>query len=75
MVVFAFLSPTKAVQEQGASIFTAVASLFPVLEDDPTCGEDKIIDIMSSIKDPLGYFYAYSMAKALIKAKVTEGGQ
>ena len=67
--------PTKAVQEQGASIFTAVASLFPVLEDDPTCGEDKIIDIMSSIKDPLGYFYAFSMSKALIKAKVTEGGQ
>jgi F420-non-reducing hydrogenase small subunit len=67
--------PTKAVQEQGASIFTAVASLFPVLEDDPTCGEDKIIEIMQSIKDPLGYFYAYSMSKALIKKKVTEGGQ
>ena len=67
--------PTKAVQEQGASIFTAVASLFPVLEDDPICGEDKIIDIMSGIKDPLGYFYAYSMSKALIKSKVKEGGQ
>ncbi|MCQ2052547.1 MAG: oxidoreductase [archaeon] len=67
--------PSKVVQEQGASIFTAVASLFPVLEDDPTCDESKIIDIMSSIKDPLGYFYAFSMAKALIKAKVTEGGK
>ena len=67
--------PTKAVQEQGASIFTAVASLFPVLEDDPTCGEDKIADIMSEVKDPLGYFYAFSMSKALIKGKVKEGGQ
>lgn len=67
--------PTKAVQEQGASIFTAVASLFPVLEEDPICEEDKIIDIMSEIKDPLGYFYAFTMSKALIKAKVKEGGQ
>ncbi len=67
--------PTKAVQEQGASIFTAVASLYPVLEEDPICGEDKIIDVMSNIKDPLGYFYAYSMSKALIKGKVKEGGQ
>ncbi len=67
--------PTKAVQEQGASIFTAVASLYPVLDDDPMCGEDKIADVMSNIKDPLGYFYAFSMSKALIKSKVKEGGQ
>lgn len=66
--------PTDAVQEIGASIFTAVASLYPVLEDDPTCGEDKIAKIMSNIKDPLGYFYAYSMSKALIKRSVKEGG-
>lgn len=67
--------PTDAVSEHGASMFTAVASLFPVLDEDPTCGEDEIIDIMSTIKDPLGYFYAFTMAKALIKAKVKEGGQ
>ncbi len=67
--------PTKAVQEQGASIFTAIASLYPVLDDDPTCGEDKIADVMSNIKDPLGYFYAFTMSKALIKSKVKEGGQ
>ena len=67
--------PTEIVSEQGASIFTAVASLFPVLEEDPTCKEDKIIDIMSSVKDPLGYFYAFTMSKALIKRAVKEGGQ
>jgi F420-non-reducing hydrogenase small subunit len=68
--------PTDAVQEQGASMFTAVASLFPVLDEDATCGEEKIEDIMSSVKDPLGYFYAFTMSKALIKKKVTEkGGQ
>lgn len=60
------------VQEQGASIFTAVASLFPILDEDPTCGEDEIIKIMSSIKDPLGYFYAYTLGKSLIKRAVVE---
>ena len=67
--------PTDKVTEHGASVFTAVASLFPILEEDPTCKEDKIIDIMSSIKDPLGYFYAYTMSKALIARSVKEGGQ
>ena len=67
--------PTDKVTEQGASMFTAVASLFPILEEDPTCKEDKIIDVMSSVKDPLGYFYAYTMSKALIVRSVKEGGQ
>ena len=68
--------PTDSVQEQGASMFTAVASLFPVLDEDPTCGEDEIIKIMSEIKDPLGYFYAFTLGKSLIKKAVKEtGGQ
>ena len=69
--------PTKMVTEMGASVFTAIASLFPVLDKDPICGEDDIIDIMSTVKDPLGYFYAYSMSKSLIKRSVVEkkGGQ
>ena len=67
--------PTDKVTEQGASMFTAVASLFPILEEDPTCKEDKIIDVMSSVKDPLGYFYAFTMSKALIVRSVKEGGQ
>jgi F420-non-reducing hydrogenase small subunit len=69
--------PTDIVSEQGASMFTAVASLFPVLDKDPICGEDVIIEIMSSVKDPLGYFYAYTMSKSLIRRSVVEkkGGQ
>jgi len=67
--------PTDAVSEQGASVFTAVASLFPIIDEDPICKEDKIIDIMSSIKDPLGYFYAFTMSKSLIRRSVKEGGQ
>ncbi len=67
--------PSPDVQEQGASMFTAVASLFPILDEDPTCGEDEIIKIMSTIKDPLGYFYAYTLGKSLIKRAVKEGGE
>ncbi len=68
--------PTLEVQEHGASAMTAIASLFPVLDDDGTIGEDQIIDIMSTIKDPLGYFYAFTMGKSLIKMAVKEkGGQ
>ena len=64
--------PSPDVEEQGASIFTAVASLFPILDEDPICGEDEIIKIMSTIKDPLGYFYAYTVGKSLIKKAVVE---
>ena len=66
--------PTAWVQEQGASAFTAIASLFPVLEEDGIIGEEPIIELMSSVKDPLGYFYAYSMGKSLIKRSVNEKG-
>jgi F420-non-reducing hydrogenase small subunit len=67
--------PTADVQEFGASIFTAVASMFPIREDDGIIGEDEIIEIMSTIKDPLGYFYAFTLGKSLIKRAVIEGGQ
>ncbi len=67
--------PSPEVQELGSSAFTAIASLFPVIDEDPIMGEDKVDDIMSQIKDPLGYFYAFSMSKSLIKRSVKEGGQ
>ena len=64
--------PTRLVQEHGASALTAIASLFPVLDDDPTCDEQQIIEIMKTIKDPLGYFYAYTVGKSLIQRTVVE---
>jgi len=67
--------PTSDVQEHGASVFTAIASLFPIREDDGIIGEDEIIKIMSEVKDPLGYFYAFTLGKSLIKKAVVEGGQ
>jgi F420-non-reducing hydrogenase small subunit len=66
--------PTAAVQEQGASALTAIASLFPVLDDDALIDEEKVIEIMSSVRDPLGYFYAFTMGKSLIKRSVSEKG-
>jgi F420-non-reducing hydrogenase small subunit len=66
--------PTAAVQEQGASALTAIASLFPVLDDDANIEEEAILDIMSTVKDPLGYFYAFTMGKSLIKRSVVEKG-
>jgi F420-non-reducing hydrogenase small subunit len=66
--------PTAAVQEQGASALTAIASLFPVLDNDALIGEGEIEDIMSTIRDPLGYFYAFTMGKSLIKRRVTDKG-
>lgn len=66
--------PTSAVDEQGASMLTALASLFPVLDDDPNMGEDQIIDIMRQVRDPLGYFYQFSMSKSLIRRSVKEKG-
>ena len=64
--------PTRLVQEHGASALTAIASLFPVLDDDPTCDEQQIIEIMKTIKDPLGYFYAFTVGKSLIQRTVVE---
>ena len=67
--------PTSDVQEHGASVFTAIASMFPIREDDGIIGEDEIVKIMSEVKDPLGYFYAFTLGKSLIKKAVVEGGQ
>lgn len=64
--------PTHLVQEHGASAMTAIASLFPVLDEDPIMDEQKVIDIMSQIKDPLGYFYAFTLGKSLLNRSVTE---
>ncbi|HKM09626.1 MAG TPA: oxidoreductase [Candidatus Methanomethylophilaceae archaeon] len=67
--------PSPDVQELGSSAFSAIASLFPITDDEAYMNEDDIDDIMTQIKDPLGYFYAFSVAKSLINKAVKEGGQ
>ncbi len=67
--------PSPDVQELGSSAFTAIASLFPVTDEESQMSEEDIDNIMKQIKDPLGYFYAFSMSKSLIMRAVDEGGQ
>lgn len=67
--------PSPDVQELGSSAFTAIASLFPISDEESQMSEDDIDNIMRQIKDPLGYFYAFSMSKSLIMRAVDEGGQ
>ena len=64
--------PTQFVTEHGASALSAIASLFPILDEDAVMDEEKVIEIMKSIKDPLGYFYAYTVGKSLINRSVVE---
>jgi F420-non-reducing hydrogenase small subunit len=45
-----------------------------VLDEDPTMNEDRVIQIMESVKDPLGYFYQFTMSKSLIRRAVQEKG-
>lgn len=67
--------PSPDVQELGSSAFTAIASLFPITDEETQMSEEDIDNIMRQIKDPLGYFYAFSMSKSLIMRAVDEGGQ
>ena len=67
--------PSPDVQEIGSSAFSAIASLFPITDDEAYMEEEDIDNIMMQIKDPLGYFYAFSVAKSLISKAVDEGGQ
>lgn len=64
--------PTAAVQESGASMLSALASLFRISDKETQLSEDDILNIMSQVKDPLGYFYAFTMPQSLIRRTVKE---
>jgi len=55
------LGPLDGVRDQGAKAISFIASLID--ETDP----EKIAEIVSGIADPVGLFYRYSLAAALIK--------
>ncbi|MGC8782915.1 MAG: oxidoreductase [Armatimonadota bacterium] len=57
--------PTSRVRDQGAKILSALAS--PISAREP----EEIEKILSGIPDPVGTFYRYSLAKSLLRAKVT----
>ncbi|MCS6830107.1 MAG: oxidoreductase [bacterium] len=57
--------PTSRVRDQGAKILSALASSVNAREPEDI---EKILD---GIPDPVGTFYRYSLAKSLLRAKVT----
>lgn len=66
------MGPTKAVMDQGGSMLSALASIFRVSDKESQISEEEIMKLMSQVKDPLGTFYAFTMAKSIIKRKVQE---
>lgn len=57
--------PTSRVRDQGAKILSALASSVNAREPEDI---EKILD---GIPDPVGTFYRYSLAKSLLRARVT----
>ncbi|GIV15921.1 MAG: F420-non-reducing hydrogenase subunit G [Armatimonadota bacterium] len=57
--------PTSRVRDQGAKILSALASSVDAREP------EEIEKILGGIPDPVGTFYRYSLAKSLLRAKVT----
>jgi len=66
------MGPTEAVEDQGGSMLSALASIYRTEDNESLLSEDDILQLMSEIKDPLGTFYAFTMPKSIIKRKVTE---
>ncbi len=69
------MGPTAAVQDQGGSMLSALASVFKTSDKESQLSEDQIMELMTQIKDPLGTFYAFTMPKSIIKRKVKERGK
>jgi len=58
------MGPTAAVTEQGASMLSAIASVYNVVENENELPEQAIEKLMSQIMDPLGCFYRFSLPKS-----------
>jgi F420-non-reducing hydrogenase small subunit len=58
------MGPTAAVMEQGASMLSAIASIYQISEGESDLGEGDIDKIMSQILDPMGCFYRFSLPKS-----------
>lgn len=58
------MGPTSAVTEQGASMLSALASIYGMTDKESELSEEDIIKLMSRIRDPLGTFYRFSLPKS-----------
>jgi F420-non-reducing hydrogenase small subunit len=58
------MGPTAAVTEQGASMLSALASVYGLTDRESEMGEEEIEKLMAHILDPLGCFYRFSLPKS-----------
>jgi F420-non-reducing hydrogenase small subunit len=66
------MGPTAAVIDQGGSMLSALASILGMSDKETELSEGDIDDIMSQLKDPLGYFYRFSLPKSLLRKVVKD---
>jgi F420-non-reducing hydrogenase small subunit len=58
------MGPTAAVTEQGASMLSALASVFGMTDKESEMSEEQVDGLMSQVPDPLGTFYRFSLPKS-----------
>ncbi len=68
------MGPTKAVQDQGGSMLSAISSILAFDENESAKSEEEIEELMEQIVDPLGTFYRFTLPKSLINRVVKEKG-
>ena len=65
------MGPTTEVEDQGAKMLSAIASILGV-EDEKKLSEEDVEKLMNQIKDPVGTFYRFTLPVALINRRVRE---
>jgi F420-non-reducing hydrogenase small subunit len=58
------MGPTAAVTEQGASMLSALASVYGMTDRESEMSEEEIERLMGQVPDPLGTFYRFSLIKS-----------
>jgi F420-non-reducing hydrogenase small subunit len=68
--------PLPGVEDQGAKMLSAIASVVAVGEPDEEENEleQKIAEAMETLVDPAGTFYRFSMAHSLLRRTKADGG-
>ncbi len=66
------MGPTALTMDQGGSMLSAIASILGMTDKETEITEDEIMKLMAQIKDPLGYFYRFSLPKSLLRRVVKD---
>jgi F420-non-reducing hydrogenase small subunit len=66
------MGPTAAVTEQGASMLSALASVYGLTDRESEVSEEEIDKLMGSVIDPLGFFYRFSLPKSQLGRVVVD---